>query len=227
VLQEHDLSVEIIHLSQINLQPCRGCAGCVERGYRCKTQDDVESLLNKIRQADGVILASPVYMWQISTPMKTLFDRLVSYFHRPDPQLVGKPVFVMTTSASPMVTGPVVRHMSDIAHHLGMRPCGKLCQLGANPKPVSTKPFGKFLRMLNSSTAEHRPSLKELFNFFLQQGSAMTFLPEDGKYFVEHGWDHGLYYYPCRINIFKRAAIGLLKLMGGAFANSLTAKDNS
>ncbi|NSW53946.1 MAG: flavodoxin family protein [Anaerolineae bacterium] len=220
-LREAGYTVEIVQLSKMDLRPCRGCAACVEKGFRCKTQDEIEILLDQMRAADGILLASPIYMWQVSTLLKQVFDRLVSYFHRPDPQLVGKPVFVLSTSAGPFVYRKGIAYMEEIAHHLGMRPAGHLSQLGASPKPVNGKVFGRFLKLVEGSRTDHRPSLKELFNFMLQQGSAMAFLPEDRKYFIEHGWDKGLYYYPCKINFLKRGIMRFVGWAAGKFAGKI------
>lgn len=226
VLASVGYSVEIIQLARMNLIPCRGCAACVEKGHRCKTRDDMEKILEKIRQADGLILASPIYMWQISTTLKMFFDRLVSYFHRPDPSLTGKPVFVMTTSAGPFVFRNGVKYMQEIAHHLGMRPKGSLSQLGGRPLPVMLRSFQPFLKLIESDRAKHRPSYKELFNFWIQQGSAMTFLPEDRKYFIKLGWDKALYYYPCRIGFLKRGVMKLMSALAGKMmAKAIVAED--
>lgn len=215
--------VEILQLSSLNLRPCCGCAVCVEHGRRCAAADDVEQVLDRLRAADGLILASPIYMWQVSGLLKNFFDRLVSYFHRPDPELVGKPVFVLTTSAGPMVYRSGVKYMEEIVHHLGMRPAGHLSQLGSQPKPVQARALRRFIHLLESERAAHRPSLKELFNFMLQQGSAMTFLPEDRKYFIAQGWDQSLYYYPSRINFLKRGVIHFLKWAAGKFTAGMAA----
>lgn len=77
----------------LNGMECRGCQGC----HACKTtredcilRDDLTELLEAIHEADIVVLASPVYYFDLSGQFKLFLDRTYSYlkpdfFTRPDP----------------------------------------------------------------------------------------------------------------------------------------------
>lgn len=70
---------EIIHLVDFDLKPCNGCGLCFET-RKCEIEDDVEKIFDKIRDADGVIIGSPVYFQSVSAQTKTFIDR-VGFLH--------------------------------------------------------------------------------------------------------------------------------------------------
>lgn len=69
----HD--VEFISLKGKNIQYCLGCLHCLDCGY-CVLKDDVEYILKKVREAEVIVFASPLYYYGMSGQMKTLLDRL-------------------------------------------------------------------------------------------------------------------------------------------------------
>jgi multimeric flavodoxin WrbA len=65
---------EKIVLSQHDIKPCLAHDDCA-KFPRCKQNDDMNEILDKVCKADGVILATPVYYWDVSAQMKTFIDR--------------------------------------------------------------------------------------------------------------------------------------------------------
>ena len=57
--------------------------GCQANGGHCVVKDDIAPLLEEIYAADGVVLGTPVYMWQMTAQLKTLVDRFFCYL-KPD-----------------------------------------------------------------------------------------------------------------------------------------------
>ena len=79
-----DVEYEIVMLKDIQFQLCKGCYSCVLRGEeKCPIKDDRDMLIQKIHEADGLIVASPVYSHMVPALMKNLFDRFGFYAHRP------------------------------------------------------------------------------------------------------------------------------------------------
>lgn len=66
--------VDKVALSRLDLEGCRECGGCDETG-RCVVQDDMQAIYPKLRAADRVIVASPVFFAGVSSQMKAMFDR--------------------------------------------------------------------------------------------------------------------------------------------------------
>ena len=66
--------VEKIILDQLDINPCRDCEGCAVDG-ECAQADDMIALYEKIRQAGGLILGTPIYWWGPTAQMKAFLDR--------------------------------------------------------------------------------------------------------------------------------------------------------
>jgi len=66
--------VEKIVLDQLEINPCRDCEGCAEDGD-CAQADDMIALYDKIWEADGIILATPIYWWGPTAQIKAFLDR--------------------------------------------------------------------------------------------------------------------------------------------------------
>ena len=69
--------VEIISVADYKVNPCIGCNSCFTRdGNKCFQNDDMISIYEKLKEADIVVIASPVYFYGISAELKTIIDRL-------------------------------------------------------------------------------------------------------------------------------------------------------
>jgi len=66
--------VEKVALRDLGFKPCLNCWGCSKTG-RCVLNDEYRALNEKLRAADRLILASPIYMGSLSAQMKCLVDR--------------------------------------------------------------------------------------------------------------------------------------------------------
>ncbi|PKM58171.1 MAG: FMN reductase [Firmicutes bacterium HGW-Firmicutes-3] len=70
--------VDIIELNQLDFSGCIGCEGC-SKTYRCVLKDDLAPIYALLDQADGFILASPTYFYNITSKMKAFIERLYPY----------------------------------------------------------------------------------------------------------------------------------------------------
>jgi multimeric flavodoxin WrbA len=73
--EQEGAKTEVIRLAEYNLRPCDACMAC-RKTKKCRIEDDGEKLFNKIRDADGVVLATPVYFGSCSPQMKIFVDRM-------------------------------------------------------------------------------------------------------------------------------------------------------
>lgn len=75
VFNDVDVDFEIIHLKDINFGFCNGCLQCDDSG-RCFQDDDLNEIVDRIREADALVLASPARWSLLSGEMKAFLDRL-------------------------------------------------------------------------------------------------------------------------------------------------------
>ena len=77
------IDFEKLFLGDYEINHCKGCRACMERSEEfCPWKDDVPLIKSKIKEADGMIFASPVYVGDVSSSMKALIDRLAYTCHR-------------------------------------------------------------------------------------------------------------------------------------------------
>ena len=74
-LEEAGIETEHIALVDEEIHCCQGCFSC--RDGECVHDDDMQSVINAMRQCDCLLLASPVYMGMVTGQMKTMMDRTV------------------------------------------------------------------------------------------------------------------------------------------------------
>ncbi len=70
---------DLISLYNKNISPCIACRVCQAdwTKFGCRFVDDAQEIFDKILESDIVVLATPIYSWYCTPPMKSLLDRLV------------------------------------------------------------------------------------------------------------------------------------------------------
>ncbi len=71
--------VEKVRLAQLRIEPCLGCYACERTGV-CAQKDDMATLLPKLREADVIVLASPVYFYTLCGRLKNFIDRTLPLY---------------------------------------------------------------------------------------------------------------------------------------------------
>ncbi len=61
----------LIRLAEKNIGFCHACDACMKNGGICVLQDDMREILEKYKEADVLVLSTPVYFYGISAQMKT------------------------------------------------------------------------------------------------------------------------------------------------------------
>jgi multimeric flavodoxin WrbA len=79
-LEKEGAQTELIELSGQGLRGCVACYECFKNkdglcAYSTAQQDNLNSYLEKMKEADGILLGSPTYFANVSTEMKALMDR--------------------------------------------------------------------------------------------------------------------------------------------------------
>ena len=104
---------EPIWLYDKTIQPCRACRSCQKNWsvFGCAIRDDLQTIFDKILACDLLLLATPIYSWYCTPPMKAVLDRLVYgmnkfYGEEKGPALwAGKELALLTTCGYPQEKG--------------------------------------------------------------------------------------------------------------------------
>jgi multimeric flavodoxin WrbA len=66
-------------LNDMNIRPCQNCGGCEETG-NCVLTDDMGAIYSAIREAERVVLASPIFFFGLSAQTKAMIDRCQAFW---------------------------------------------------------------------------------------------------------------------------------------------------
>ncbi|RPI77303.1 MAG: flavodoxin family protein [Desulfobacteraceae bacterium] len=116
--QEAGAAVESFYLHGLNIRFCLGCNKCrAKTALNCVQDDDMQSLYPKLRRADAVVFASPVYWAHVTAQMKVFMDRCYALGGPEGHDLEGKRYGVILTYANidPFKSGAInaVRTFQD------------------------------------------------------------------------------------------------------------------
>lgn len=78
-----EVSIETYHLNDLDFRGCQGCMECkAPEAAGCVLRDDLTPLLGALVAADALVMATPIYMGQVSGQMKLFWDRTYGYMLR-------------------------------------------------------------------------------------------------------------------------------------------------
>lgn len=77
--RELGCEVELVELTEVQIDFCTGCNACLREPSCSITGDDMDALGEKILAADGLLLGSPVYWMNVTARMKNFMDRTRPY----------------------------------------------------------------------------------------------------------------------------------------------------
>ena len=75
-IAEEGIDTELISLAGMDIRPCDGCRSCHGEREWCHIDDDLMPLYEKLKEADAIILASPVYYGSATSLIKSMMDRV-------------------------------------------------------------------------------------------------------------------------------------------------------
>jgi multimeric flavodoxin WrbA len=113
--------LEVIHLCDLSIGFCRHCEECHKKILHCSIADSTLGILNKILEADGIILASPNYINQVTASLKALFERASHFIHCK--RLLGKYIVAVISSGSGQ-DEDVLDYIKHYAHTCGAQYSG-------------------------------------------------------------------------------------------------------
>ena len=84
-LADKGIDVAQVSLREKNVQSCVGCDKChsIHDSFGCVIEDDMAGIANEILSADLIVLASPIYTWMPTPPMKAVMDRFYAFTKYP------------------------------------------------------------------------------------------------------------------------------------------------
>jgi len=78
-LREAGNEISVFKLNIMKIKPCQDCSGCVKTGL-CIHSDDMSKIYDALREAERIILASPIFFYSLSAQIKAMIDRCQSFW---------------------------------------------------------------------------------------------------------------------------------------------------
>jgi multimeric flavodoxin WrbA len=220
------LDIETLHLGHQDIRPCRGCRVCFDKGEeKCPFKDDLLPIRAKMQSADGLIVASPVYVNDVSGIVKNWIDRLAFVCHRPE--FVGKSAFLISTVG----LGPTSHALQTLrvalsswGYHVVDQAGFKMGALMKHSEAEklfderTRKIAEKFFRAIQTRKFDY-PSFISLMTFKIQQADHQQSDPAsiDHQYWKSQGWiqTNTSYYVPHKADHLK---VALARSFGAFFS---------
>ncbi len=215
-LKSHmEIDFEYVFLSDYNLENCKGCKLCFNKGEEyCSLKDDRDLLLEKMNNSDGIIFATPNYAFHVTALMKNFLDRMAFVLHRP--RFFGK-VFTAIVVQGIYGGTAIVKYLETTAENLGFHVTKGCCLTALEPRTALEQE--KIIKKINKTSERFYkelmrttlpiPSFSRLMMFRITRTSIMVIQNEkfrDYRYFEQKGWFESDYYYDTQLGFIKKMA---------------------
>ena len=122
--REAGAEVESFHLHDMDIRPCDACDECQgDASADCRIPDDMQPLYPKLRSADALVIASPIYWFTVSAQTKLFMDRCYALESPQGNALKGKRIGIVLTygDTDPFTSGAVnaLRTFQDAFRYIG------------------------------------------------------------------------------------------------------------
>jgi multimeric flavodoxin WrbA len=221
-----EIDCEYVFLNDYNLGNCQGCKLCFNKGEEfCPLKDDRDSLLEKMNNSDGVILATPNYSFQVTALMKNFLDRLAFVIHRP--RFFGK-AFTAIVVQGIYGGASIVKYLETVGECWGFHVAKGCCLTALEPRTALEqkkitqkvkKASARFYKNL-MRPAPPTPSFFKLMMFRIVRTS-LRMLDEkfrDYRYFKEKGWFESDYYDDVSLGFIKKPTGRFFDFLGERMA---------
>lgn len=190
-LAQEGVSYEVIHLDDLRVFFCKHCEECHKKILHCSRGDDVHLILKKMLEADGIILASPNYINQVTASMKALFERAAHFIHCK--RLLEKYIAGVVSSGSGQ-DKEVLDYIKFYAHTCGAQYSGGVSSAAQAVKEKTQEAY-KLGRKLAADIKEKKsyPDQLEIIEKGRQHFGEIIKArkndwPQEYQYWVDKGW---------------------------------------
>ncbi len=129
-------------LNTLTYRGCQSCMGCKTTSEKCILKDDLDPVLEDIKASDTIILATPVFVGEMTSQLKGLVDRFYSFYKndfrtnpKPSRLAEGKKLIFVVSQGSPdkSMFSDIIPRYSGLLSRLGFETIIPVRAIGVGP----------------------------------------------------------------------------------------------
>lgn len=198
---------EEIHLMKEKIPLCNGCFNCiVESEEKCPHRNKIKPIVDKMRGADGIIIACPVYALNVTALLKNFLDHTAYFYHRPE-FFTKKALVVVSTAGAGQKD--VAKYIDETLRHWGVNKVYKITYAYGGKDSIDVKNIDEVSRKFASdveSEKVHNPKLADILFYDVWKAMAISSEPieVDKKFWYEHDLISNDFSPKVKLNLFKK-----------------------
>ncbi|MBQ2832037.1 flavodoxin family protein [Methanobrevibacter sp.] len=170
-----DGSFEEIHLFEEEIPLCKGCYNCIMKGEQfCPHKNLIMPIVEKIKEADGLIIASPVYAMNVTALLKNFLDHTAYLYHRPE-FFTKKAIVVVSTAGAGQKK--VANYIDETLRHWGVNKVYKISLACGGKDSLEREKIDKIAKKFRKdmdSEKLHSPKFMDIIFYNVWRAMALT-----------------------------------------------------
>lgn len=136
--KESGHEVIVFDVAHAEIAPCIACEYChtTSRGECCQ-KDDMSELKNLILSSDMVVLATPLYFFNMSAQLKLAIDRCYSFLDKMSCQIKKLGLIVTANNPNSHIMDIIVSNYLSIVNFLGVENAGMILATGCGTPEIT------------------------------------------------------------------------------------------
>ena len=143
--------VDVVDVCKKKIAGCLACEYCHRKGNGgCVQKDDMQEVYLLLKEADMLVIASPIYYHGISGQLKCVLDRFYSAAYPRKPRNLKKAAMILSSGDPHMYDGAMFSYKGDFLDYLGLEDMGVFTahggENGSAAKLKELRDFGMSLK---------------------------------------------------------------------------------
>ncbi len=176
---------EEVQLMKEKIPMCNGCFKCIMEGEKyCPHHDIVNPIVEKIKDSDGLIIASPVYAMNVTALIKNFFDHTAYLYHRPE--FFDKKALIVVSTAG-AGHKDVAKYIDETLRHWGFNKNYKITYKCGGKDSINTEEINKVAQKFNNDVKSgklHSPKFGDVmfYNVWRALSISEDPIPADAEF---------------------------------------------
>ena len=142
--------VDVVDVCRLKIGGCLACEYCHTKGHgSCVQKDDMQEVYALLKEAEMLVIASPIYYHGISGQLKCVIDRFYAAAYPTKPPHLKKVAMILSSGDANMYDGAMFSYQGDFLDYLGLENMGVFTahggENGSAAKLNELKEFGMSL----------------------------------------------------------------------------------